>query len=289
MPEGKKGLSVFLPGDDLKQTGKERDLDKKKTSLKRKMVFYFLLVALANVFVAMELLWEIRSDDYRDQVLQVMEKIQAQEQPVEYIFTVLDRLTEKFVIMVGILILVSAIVLFLFVVQIASPIQFMINQAQKIAKGDLSVTVDIKSEDEIADLGNLINDLTVNLQEIIVQLRHMYNTLEEVFVCMNAKLSLLPEIKKYFKEETQALEDNVENIAMIQNSFTLFQVKRFSTDELSMAAGKLMKNLLKGNEINQEEYDNAIKIQKERGGFLGAVLKEQGYIDDRMLLKYMGM
>lgn len=268
---------------------KERELEKKKTSLKRKMVFYFLLVALANVFVALELLWEIRSEDYRSQVIDVIQQIESQEKPVEEIFVVLDAIAEKFIIMVGILILVSAVVLFLFVIQIASPIQFMINQAKKIATGDLSVTVDIKSEDEVADLGNLINDLTVNLQEIIMQMRLMYNTLEEVFVCINAKLTILPEMKKFFEEEVQSLSDNVENIAMIQNSFTLFQVKQLSSDELSKASNQLMENLLKQNEINREEYENTLKIQKERGGFLGAVLKEQGYIDDRMLLKYMSM
>lgn len=250
------------------------------------MVFYFLLVAFANVFVAMKLLWDIRSEDYRTEIVHKVKEIQAGEKPVEHIFTHLDKLGRKFIIMVGILIVVSAVILFLFVVQVASPIQYMINQAKKIAAGDLSVTLHMKSDDEIADLGNMINDLTVNLQEIIVQLQHMYATIEEAYVFLDTKLNMMPEVRRFFEDELRQLRDNVENIAMIKESFTLYEVQRFDSDELSASAQKLMENLLKQKEITQTQYEKVIEMQKERGGFLGAVLKEEGLLDDSRLLKY---
>ncbi|MDH4262754.1 MAG: methyl-accepting chemotaxis protein [Spirochaetia bacterium] len=261
--------------------------NRKKTSLKRKMVFYFLLVAFANVFVGLELLLEIKSDKYRSQVIEKMTHIKDGQESEASIFLLLDQLTRKFFIMVGILILVSAVILFLFVIQIASPIQYMINEAKKIAGGDLSVNLNMKSKDEVSDLGNLINDLTANLQEIIVQLQNMHANFEEAATCLECKLNLLPELQKYFQSEQKQLKDNVESIAMIKQSFTVYQMRKFILDDFSPHEKKLMDAILADNVITKDQYDEVLKIQMQRGGFVGAILKELDYIDSAVLLKHL--
>ena len=251
------------------------------------MVFYFLLVAFANVFVGFELLMEIKSDKYRKQVIENVVNIKEGNASETSIFLLLDQLTKKFFIMVGILILVSAVILFLFVIQIASPIQYMINEAKKIADGDLSVNLIMKSKDEIAALGNLINDQTANLQEIIVQLQRMHANLEEAQTCFESKLSLLPEIQNFFENEQRQLKDNVENIAMIKQSFTVYQMRKFVLDDFSPKEKKFMDSLLADHEISQDQYNNVLKIQMERGGYVGAILMELDYIDNTTFLKFL--
>lgn len=260
-----------------------------KTSLKRKMVFYFLLVAVANIFVGIELLVEIRSDKYRSKVIETVVQIKNGEKTEQAIFPLLDNLTKKFVYMVGILILVSAIVLFLFVIQIASPIQYMINKAKKIAGGDLSVSLTMKSKDEISDLGNLINDLTVNLQEIIVQLKQMHAAFERASIFLETKLSLLPELQKHFQLEQRLLKDNVENIAMIKQAFTVYQMRKFQLEDFTPEEQRLMDSLLKDDEISQAQYDEVKKLHIERGGFVGAILKELDYVSNSSLLRHLSM
>lgn len=255
-----------------------------------KMVFYFLLVAIANIFVALHFVWEMQLDhSFREEVTRIVESIVSKEQPVEYIFTVLDALTRKFIIMAGVLIIVSATVLFLFVIQIASPIQYMINMSKKIAQGDLSASLDMKSEDEIADLGNLINDLTVNLQEVIVQLQNMYANFEEASVCINAKLAILPEIREYFEAESNLLKENVENMAMIQESFTLYHVKKLRGDQLSVVERSLLNTLLERKIITDEQYQQVSDLHNERGGFIGAIVMELGFLDEKELIRYLSM
>jgi nitrogen fixation/metabolism regulation signal transduction histidine kinase len=251
------------------------------------MVFYFLLVAFANVFVGLELLMEIKSDKYRNEVIEKVVHIKNGLDTETGIFDLLDQLTRKFFIMVGILIIVSAVILFLFVIQIASPIQYMINEAKKIAGGDLSVNLNMRSKDEISDLGNLINDLTANLQEIIVQLQRMHANFEEASTCLESKLSLLPELQKYFEMEQRLLKDNVESIGMIKQSFTVYQMHKFILDDFSPHEKKLMDSLLASREISDERYTEVLKIQMKRGGFVGAILIEQGYIDKPTLIKHL--
>ena len=260
---------------------------RKKTSLKRKMVFYFLLVAFANVFVGLELLMEIRSETYRTKVIEKVVSIKDGKESIISIFTLLDQLTRKFFIMVGILILVSAVILFLFVIQIASPIQYMINEAKKIADGDLSVNLNMKSKDEISDLGHLINDLTANLQEIIVQLQRMHASFEEAATCLESKLNLLPELQKYFNLEQSLLKDNVESIAMIKQSFTIYQMRKFVLDDFSPHEKKLMDSLMAEDDITNEQYQEVLRVQMERGGYVGAILLELDIIDSATLLKHL--
>ncbi|MES0489052.1 MAG: methyl-accepting chemotaxis protein [Leptospirales bacterium] len=261
-------------------------INQKRSSLKRKMVFYFLLVAIANVFLGVELLWEINSESYHAGVIEEVNKIQSGEEPVEHIFTLMENLTNKFIIMVIVILIVSAVVLFLYVVQIASPIQYMINQAKKIAQGDLSLNIQLKSADELSDLGNLISDLTVNLQEIIVQMKHMYTDFDEAITNLDAKLSLFPEIEGHFDVEKRILQDTLDNMNMIKESFTLFQLQQTGIGDVSESAKKLLIDLEEKGVISREQCVEAMEIQKERGGFPGAILKELGYIDNRDLVRY---
>ncbi|MCP4133464.1 MAG: HAMP domain-containing protein [bacterium] len=198
--------------------------EKKKTSLRKKMIFYFLLIAIANVFVAGEFVWEIKSKGYRDAVVSEVNQIKEGKAAPEHIYVILDNLAQKFVIMIFILIIVSAVVLFLFVIQIASPIQYMINQAKKMSEGDLSIRVEIKSKDEMAVLGKVINDLSINLQEVVAQLERMVFNLERAVILHRSNLKQFPNIRSYFDEESEMLETILKEFRLLKDAYILFTI-----------------------------------------------------------------
>jgi methyl-accepting chemotaxis protein len=203
------------------------DLDKNnksKTSLRKKMIFYFLLIAIANVFVAGEIVWELKSKSYRTEIAKEVTLIKNGEKPVEYIHNIFDKLAKKFVIMIIILIVVSAVVLFLFVIQIASPIQYMIDQARKMSDGDLSKKIDVKTEDEIAVLGCLINDLSVDLQEVIAQLERISDEMRKVVNLHENNLKEFPNIKSYFDEETEIILKISKELNLLKEMYILFTI-----------------------------------------------------------------
>ncbi len=45
--------------------------------------------------------------------------------------------------------------------------------------------------------------------------------------------------------------------------------------------------LVEGGEITKEQLDKAITLQKNSGGMLGIILKDMGFIDDQILVKYI--
>jgi len=200
-------------------------MDKKQSSLRKRMIFYFLLIAIANVFVAGEFVWEINSSTYREEIVKEVNEIKKGVQPVDHIYTVLDKLARKFVIMILILIIVSAVVLFLFIVRIASPIQYMINMSRKMSEGDLSLRIDIKSHDEIAILGTLINDLSINLQEVVAQMERMVNNLETTVNLHNENLKSFPNVRSYFDEETKMLNAILKEFQLLKDAYILFTIE----------------------------------------------------------------
>ncbi len=195
-----------------------------KSSLRKRMIFYFLLIAIANVLVAGEFLWEIRSSAYREKVTKVVSVIKEGKESVEHIYTILDNLSWKFVIMILILIIVSAVVLFLFVWQIASPMQYMINQAEKMSEGDLSIRIDVKTGDEIAILGKLINDLSINLQEVIAQLERMVFEMDSAVNTFRTDISEKPVRLSTVKLNLILLEKNIKKLELLKDNFILYTI-----------------------------------------------------------------
>jgi methyl-accepting chemotaxis protein len=195
-----------------------------KSSIRKRMIFYFLLIALANLFVAGEIIFEMRSDTYRNEVLNQMYDIAENNEEPEIIFTILDDLIKKFSVMIVILIVVSAVILFLFVVQIASPLQYMITKARIMANGDLSQKVEIKTNDELADMGNLVNDLSTNLQEVIAQLENISDDMKNVANLHSLTIQKHKVLPVLFKVETEKIHRILQNMILLKSSFTLYRV-----------------------------------------------------------------
>lgn len=222
----------------MKKFKKTKAGQSRSTSLRKRMIFYFLLIAIANVFVAGEILWELKSESYRKNLTHEISLIKDGSKPVDHIYTIIDNLSRKFVIMILILIVVSAVVLFLFVWQIASPIQYMINQAEKMADGDLSIRIDIKTEDEIAVLGKLINELSINLQEVVAQMERMVYELIESVDNFNKSLEERPLKLSVIKNQLSVLTMHIKNLELLKDTFVLFTIESLKNTIESQSSQK---------------------------------------------------
>lgn len=146
---------------------------KSKYSLQRTMIIYFLLIGFASVLVGVEFLADFHRGALKEEIWQNMQAFGHAEQHQEAIFAPIDRMRSKAVLMVGIIMLVMIIVLTMFIKNITEPLQHMIQLSEKISSGDLSQTVRIDANNELAELGNVINEMASNLQEIILLSQRM--------------------------------------------------------------------------------------------------------------------
>jgi len=136
-------------------------------TLQRTMIIYFLLIGFAALLLGVEFVSETSNTQFRRQWLTNIETVVGQTIDSPEIFQPLDRLRYKAILMIGIIMSVVVIVLMMFIKNITGPLQHMIEKSNEISTGDLSQTIMIDANNELADLGHVINEMSSNLQEII--------------------------------------------------------------------------------------------------------------------------
>lgn len=137
-------------------------------NLVTRLLNYFLLIAIAAIMIGIEFFFEMQRPDLSQEICSF-----SQEQISSAIdgsntgdsSSPITQLRNKIVIMFGVLTIVVAIVMTMFIKNITLPLQKMSEAAKAINEGDLSRVIHIESKDEIGMVGKAINELTSNLQE----------------------------------------------------------------------------------------------------------------------------
>ncbi|MDA8161736.1 MAG: HAMP domain-containing protein [Desulfobacteraceae bacterium] len=136
--------------------------------IQRTMIIYFLLICLASLLIVMEFIVDIQRQGLRSELTQNFEKLSRNQINSEEAFRPMQQIRNKAVLMVALLLVVVVIVLAMFIKNITEPLQHMIEASKKMAKGDLSQTINIHTRNELAEMGDAVNEITSNLQEMIL-------------------------------------------------------------------------------------------------------------------------
>lgn len=186
------------------------------------MILYFLLIGFASMLVGLEFLADFHGGALKDELWQNIRLSKMETLDPDIIFAPIDRLRSKAILMVGIIMFVMVIVLTMFIKNITEPLQHMIHLSRQISAGDLSRTIKIHANNELAELGNVINEMSSNLQEIILLSRrtcesgrsfvndalerletqmpdhHFATEMKEAVEALGAELEMLDEVIAYF-------------------------------------------------------------------------------------------
>ncbi len=128
------------------------------------MIIYFLLIGFAALLLGVEFARETYSHNLTGTALTATAE-PASGAPAGA--AAIEHLRHKAILMICIIMFVVVIVLMMFIKNITGPLQHMIEKSNEISRGDLSQTIEIEANNELADLGGVINEMASNLQEII--------------------------------------------------------------------------------------------------------------------------
>ncbi len=141
---------------------------KSRGNLQRTMIIYLLLVGFASVLVGLEFIAETDGQELKDSLIESFSRYAKHEIDADQALAPIRQLRNKAILMIAIILFVMIIVLTMFIKNITEPLQHMIEASRDISRGDLSRTIRIHSRNELAELGNVINETASNLQEIIL-------------------------------------------------------------------------------------------------------------------------
>lgn len=189
---------------------------KRQTTLERKMLSYFGLIAAASLLITIEFIWAIRGAIPGPESLAGLSA--ASESSIREMVQALQSLQNKALLMCVVQAVVTLIVLIMFMRRITGPLQQMVESSQIISEGDLSKTIPVRSRDEIGRLGETINALTSNFQELVAlglatesSLRSSLEGLRERIPPESAAL-----------ESVEEMETELEGFRWIIDDFKLF-------------------------------------------------------------------
>ncbi|MCJ8499996.1 HAMP domain-containing protein [Desulfatitalea alkaliphila] len=203
-------------------------------SLQRTMIIYFLLIGFAAAMVGVEFLVDFHRGALKTEIWDNIRLYGLEEQHQEAIFAPIDRMRSKALLMVVIILMVSLIVLIMFIKYITEPLQHMIDLARKISGGDLSRTIRIHSDNELAELGGVINEMASNLQEIILLSQGTCANGRELTRQARQELTMASAQEDRLRRLTELIDRLEQELALLEEVITYF---RFYSVEGRHAAG----------------------------------------------------
>jgi methyl-accepting chemotaxis protein len=140
-------------------------VNRKQVSLERKMLSYFGLIAAASLLITLEFVWAIhKATPVSGTGAALLPSAAASGLSV---VAALQSLKNKALLMFVVQAVVTLTVLIMFMRRITGPLQHMVEVASAISEGDLSRAIQVRTPDEIGLVGEMINGLTTNIQELV--------------------------------------------------------------------------------------------------------------------------
>jgi len=185
--------------------------------LELKMMNYFLLIAIAAILIGFEFYLQLSDLDYlkglyADYLADTEKRSIADFPPA------IAHLRDKIVIMFVVLSGVAAIVMLMFIKNITLPLGKMITISKAINQGDLSHYIQIEQKDEIGELGQAINELTSNFQELASLTMASCEKLDESIMKTIAQLQ---DNTPASVEELEAMHNEIAMLQQFLNEITL--------------------------------------------------------------------
>ncbi|MDM8543572.1 HAMP domain-containing protein [Desulfococcaceae bacterium HSG9] len=204
-----------------------------KNNLQRTMIIYFLLIGFASLLVGIEFIVDTQSSALKETLLDNFSKYANQEIGADAVFAPIVKLRNKAILMVAIILVVMIIILTMFIKNITEPLQHMIEISRNISRGDLSQTVTIDSQNELAQLGNVINEMSSNLQEITLLSQNLCES-GQTFTTQASNLlnetDIDAESITLLKEKVSRFESEMDMLTEVIDYFNFYTVER-SDDE----------------------------------------------------------
>ncbi len=199
-----------------------------KYSLQRTMIIYFLLIGAASLLVGFEFIIDTHREELSKELLSSIGKYSNNEIKADQVLQPVARLRNKAILMVAIIMFVMVVVLTMFIKNITDPLQHMIETSREISRGDLSCTINICSNNELAELGSVINEMSSNLQEIILLSKNLCSSGNDFagnILAILKNRNLRSEDIIRIKEETTCFKTELESLNQVVDDFNFYTVE----------------------------------------------------------------
>jgi methyl-accepting chemotaxis protein len=185
--------------------------------------------------------------------------------PRASIFAETQRLLVRFIIIVLIALFTAAIIVFIVIRRLTSPVVRITNALRDISEGegDLTRTIKVKSKDELGDLAHYFNLTQKNIAELVGEIKNKVNALTstsfELSVNMERTSDAIDYISSSF-EKMKSVETEQEQEALKADN--ALRVIKTSIEELNQMVGGQAESVNKSSSAIEEMTANIQSVVK---------------------------
>lgn len=181
-------------------------------------------------------------------VASVMTKTEAEHDLVTFNKILFSTYAAGLAFLIGVLIFV--------IKKILKEIPQLVEGLNRVSAGDLSTTVEVKSEDEIGQIGNAINNMVTNLRDIV---NKMADNSQNVSASGEELSAVISEVNKQFHTINAGTE---EIAAAMEETSASAQEMNSSSYTIKNAVSTLTNTALDGKSAANEFKSRALKIKE---------------------------
>ena len=196
-------------------------------SLQRTMIIYMLLIGFAALLVASEFVLDTHSSPLKKELSLNCQRYASGALAEGLVYEPLAKIRNKAMMTVGVILAVVVIVLTMFIKTITEPLQHMVEVSTAISAGDLSRTTGVESKNELSQLSAAIDDMSTNLQEIIMLSRSVCGSAGRVTsstMGLIKKERLTPGGSDVMERQLARLESELVMLGQVIDFFKLYSV-----------------------------------------------------------------
>ncbi len=207
------------------------------SNLRKKLIIYFFLIIFVTFSIGVQFIFEIGSPRLHMKITKNIShelKIGYDEKNVAQKVAQVHRDLQKRMVLIMFLVFLCTIAtMFLFVRNIVDPLDDIGEAARRMADGHLDETVPVRTLDEIGKIGELINDLAVNLQEVLL---HVWNHTKQDSILLQHITEVVDSgdgtgLPEGVKEKIHIVKQDVEEMKNMVKTFDFYNI-RFEQGEV---------------------------------------------------------
>ena len=215
----------------------EKKAKHRAPDFRKKFLIYFILAIFIIMLIGIELIYEVESDGLYKQIAESISNQfpdQADNPDMSEVRSILESLHVRVIMVVSIMFLCFAVSAIMFYCNFVKPVDKMARGVWRMAGGHLNELIPVSSDNEIGKIGELINDLAMNMQEILL---HVWNHTGQDIVLMDRIVKVCGSktggsgIPDEIKDDLRIVRQDIEDMKTMVKAFDYYNV-RFEKEKI---------------------------------------------------------
>ncbi len=205
---------------------------------RKKYLIYFIPAIFIILLLGIELIYEVGSDGLHKNIVESiyrqLPEPDKSNSDMSEVKNILESLHDRVIMVVSILFLCFAVSAILFYHNFVKPVDKMAKGVRRMAGGHLDELIQVSSDNEIGKIGELINDLAINMQEILL---HVWNHTGQDIVLLDRIVKVCGTksggngIPEEIKDDLRIVRQDIENMQNMVKAFDYYNV-RFEKEKI---------------------------------------------------------